>query len=146
METPEITGEHLDLHVAPKLRNRIRLYLVLSLVILGVIIYRLFLNDGTAVYSVGTFFFGIIAGVLFSRMYKISWDENAQKVVSRLDMYGGILLGAYVVFEVVGEYVIRQNFVGPAILTMVLSLAGGALLGRGIGMGRTMVEAVRESL
>jgi uncharacterized membrane protein YqgA involved in biofilm formation len=145
MDTP-VTREHVDQHVPKNLRNRVRTYLALAVIIVVVIGYRLFVDQEDLWYAVLAFVIGSAVGIVVSRMYKIWWDTDAEKVASRLDIYGIVLLVAYVAFELLGEHYIRQTFAGPMILTMILALSGGAVLGRGIGIGRTMFRVLRANI
>ncbi|HVZ75832.1 MAG TPA: hypothetical protein VG934_00995 [Candidatus Paceibacterota bacterium] len=142
----ELTREHLDRHVHSRLRNRVRLYLGISAAIIIAIIYRVIVHGGGVWYPLAVLVIGIVVGSLLSRMYITSWDEDSAKVVSRMDIYGGILLGCYIVFEIAGEHFIRQWFAGPEVLTIILALAGGAVLGRGVGMARNMLAVLRENI
>lgn len=143
---PDITREHLDDHVHPKLRNRVRLYLGISVAIIIAIIYRIIRHGGGVLYPVLALALGLIVGILLSRMFNVSWDKDAEKVVSRVDAYGTIFLVAYIIFEVSGEYFIRQWFEGAEVLTIIISLAGGAVLGRGLGMARKMFQVLRANI
>lgn len=142
----ELTRSHLDEHVHARLRNRVRIYFGLAVVIVLVIAYRLIFEGGNLLYPIVALAVGLVIGVIVSRMFAISWDKDSEKVVSRMDMYGAAFLVAYVLFEITGEYFIRQWFSGPEVLDVILSLAGGAVLGRGIGMGRAMVRVLREHI
>jgi len=145
MET-KLTREHLDAHIDRRLRMRVRLYLGISILIIAAIIYRVAVHGGGVLYPLIALVVGICVGSLLARMYLVSWDKNAAKVVSRIDTYGVVLLVVYVIFEISGEHLIGKWFSGPEILTLVLALAGGAVLGRGIGIGRKMVQVLRTSL
>ncbi len=139
-----ITSEHLQKHVHTKLRKRVRLYIGISIGIIIVIIYRLFVDGGGFVYPLLALLIGLGIGLLLARMFNVSWDEDAEKVVSRMDIYGTSLLILYIIFEMLGEHYIRQWFTGSEVLTIILALAGGAVLGRGLGMSRRMMQVLRE--
>jgi hypothetical protein len=141
----DITRENLDKHVHTRLRTRVRLYLGISLAIIIAISYRIVVHGGGLVYPLLAFVVGLGVGALLSRMFRVSWDKDAEKVVSRIDIYGTVLLVAYIIFELSGEHLIEQWFSGPEVLTIILSLAGGAVLGRGLGMGRKMLQVLREN-
>jgi hypothetical protein len=145
MKTP-VTREHIHEHVPKNLRNRVRIYFAISAIIIVAIVYRLFVDQEDFWYALLAFAIGIIVGIVVSRMYKIWWDTDAEKVASRLDIYGVILLVAYIAFELTGEHYIRQIFAGPMILTMILALSGGAVLGRGIGIGRKMFKVLSANV
>ena len=141
-----ITREHLDQHVHTRLRTRVRLYLGISVAIIIAIIYRVVMHGGGILYPLLALAIGVGVGILFSRMFNVSWDKDAEKVVSRMDVYGTIFLVAYIIFEISGEYFIRQWFGGAEVLTIILSLAGGAVLGRGLGMGKKMLQVLRANI
>ncbi len=142
----QITREHFDLHVDKRLRFRTRLYFVMALILLGVVVYRLFADGGSYWYALAAFLLGGGIGVLFSRMFKIDWDHDARKIVSRLDIYGGILLASYVAFEILSRKYLESQFSGPFALTIVFSLLSGVVIGRGVGMTRTMMRVMREHI
>jgi hypothetical protein len=141
-----VTRAHVNEHIPKALQNRVRIYLLIALIIVCAIMYRLFVDKEDALYALLAFALGAGVGIVVSRMYKIWWDTDAAKVASRLDIYGVILLVAYVIFEITGEHYIRQIFAGPMILTMILALSGGAVLGRGIGIGRKMLSVLRANV
>src|ERR1700739_1977862 len=100
---PEVPREHIGKHVHTRLRRRIQLYLGISILIVLAILYRILVDGGGFLYPLVALVVGIAAGLLFSRMYSVSWDTKAEQVVSRIDMYGAIVLAVYVVFELTGE-------------------------------------------
>jgi uncharacterized membrane protein YraQ (UPF0718 family) len=142
----DITQKHLDQHVHKRLRTRVRMYLGISAVIILAIIYRVIVHGGGVLYPLIALIIGIVIGIFLSRMFKVSWDTNAEKVVSRIDIYGTILLIVYIIVEISGEDLIRHWFSGPEVLTIILAVAGGAVLGRGIGIGRKMLQVLREHI
>ena len=143
---PEVPREHIGKHVHTRLRRRIQLYLGISILIVLAILYRILVDGGGFLYPLVALVVGIAAGLLFSRMYSVSWDTKAEQVVSRIDMYGAIVLAVYVVFELTGEQLIRERYTGPEVWTIILALAGGAVLGRGLAIGRRMMRVLRENI
>jgi hypothetical protein len=142
----EITSEHLEKHVHKRLRNRVRLYLGVSVVLIVVIIYRMLVDGGGFLFPLIALVVGLGIGLLLARMFKVSWDTDAEKVVSRMDIYGTSLLIFYIILEMTGEHYIRQWFTGSEVLTIILALAGGAVLGRGFGMSQSMMRVLRENI
>jgi hypothetical protein len=122
------------------------MYLGISAAIIAVILYRIFAYGGGALYPLIALAVGLCVGLLLARMFAVSWDSDAEKVVSRMDAYGIAFLVVYIIFEVLGEHFIRSWFAGPEVLTVILSLAGGAVLGRGWGMARRMLAVLRENV
>jgi hypothetical protein len=142
----DVTREHLDTYVHRRLRTRVRIYLGISVLIVAAIAYRIIFEGGGFVYPLIALAIGLVIGIAVSRMFSISWDADSEKVVSSMDAYGVAFLVVYVIFELTGEHFIRQWFQGPEVLTVILSLAGGAVLGRGVGMGHRMLEVLREHI
>jgi hypothetical protein len=142
----DITSEHLDQHVHKRLRTRVRLYLGISVVIIIAILYRIIVHGGGILYPLAALAVGLVIGIFLSRMFKVSWDKDAEKVVSRIDIYGVVFIVAYIILESFGENLIRQWFTGPEVLTIILSLVGGAVLGRGLGISRKMMQVLRENI
>ena len=142
----DITREHLDKYVHSRLRTRVRLYLAISAAIVLAIVYRVVVHGGGILYPLIALVIGIVVGVFLSRMFNVSWDKDAEKVVSRIDIYGAVFLIVYVIFELSGEHFIEQWFSGPEVLTVILSLAGGAVLGRGVGMAGKMLRVLRSNI
>lgn len=141
-----LTREHFNTHVNPKLRRNILIYLSISGLIFLVILYRIISAGNSFHYPLLAFAVGLIVGMVVSRMYVISWDKDADRVVSRMDIYGVIFLAAYILFEISSEHFIKQWFRGPLVLTVILSLVGGTLLGRGFGMIKKIVRLLKINI
>jgi hypothetical protein len=138
--------EHLDLYVDRRLRMRVRIYLGLAVVLILFVLYRMFEEGQDFWYTLAALAVGLFAGFLFSRMYKIEWNVEGQKVMSQLDWIGGIVLACYIAFELAGHFFFERYFSGPSVLTLILALAAGAVLGRGLGMARTMIRVLRANI
>jgi len=141
-----IRREHLDLHVDSRLRMRIRMYIGIAVVLILVVAYRMLEESQDFWYTLLALAVGILAGFVFSRMYKIEWNTEGKKVMSRLDAVGGIVLACYIAFELAGHFFFEQYFAGPSALTLILALAAGAVLGRGLGMAHTMLLVLRAHI
>jgi hypothetical protein len=141
-----IGREHIDLHVDSRLRTRIRMYIGIAAVLVVAVAYRMWEEGGNFWYTLAALAVGMFAGFLFSRMYKIEWNKEGRKVMSRLDSIGGVVLACYIAFEIAGHLFFDQYFSGPSALTLILALAAGAVLGRGLGMARTMMHVLRENV
>jgi hypothetical protein len=112
----------------------VRLYLVISIVMLAVVAVDTALT-GTSAIPVGVgLLVGVVVGAFVSRMYRLDWDQSASQVVSRIDKIGAAILVAYIVFAIsrswlVGSFV-ERSAVGPVGLGIVC----GIMLGRVVGM------------
>src|SRR5579862_7983779 len=87
-------------HLDKRLRFRLRLYFLITLILFGILIYDI--ARGALRFDYG--FLGLLAGagvgIISSRMFHTSWDKDAKKVISRLDTFGFGILLLYIVFEI----------------------------------------------
>ena len=141
-----IGRRHLEENVDSRLRTRIRLYIGIALVLIAVVLFRMWEEGGNSWYTLTALLVGLVAGFVFSRMYKISWDKDGRKVMSQLDWIGGVVLACYIAFEIGGHFFFDYYFTGSSVLTLILALASGAVLGRVLGMARTMIRVLRANL
>src|SRR6478735_1895275 len=93
-------------HIDKRLRFRLRLYFFISLVLIAVLVFNIGRGTLRIESGITALLIGIGLGIMTSRMFRISWDKDAQKVVSRLDMYGIIILIGYVLFEIFREKIV----------------------------------------
>lgn len=125
--------EHARGHISPKLRRSLRMFLVVSAVLLLAVIFEA-VRYHASFWQVGL---GLVAGVLigtvFSRMYKLSWDEDAQHVVSRIDIYGVVVLVAYVAFDLLRENLVHVFTHNEGVPAISLALLAGGMYGRTVG-------------
>ncbi len=143
---PDISHTHLHKHVDKGLLWRLYIYFGLSVLILSAIIYRMIVTPGGFLFALLALVAGVIIGTLVSRMYKMSWDKKARKIIFQVDIYGFLILAAYVAFEILGERYIHESFQGAQVFTIILSLAGGAMFGRGVGMTKNIARLLDKHI
>lgn len=80
-QTRELTKQHID----NKLRNKMIVYFVVSLIMLGVMIYEITIDGVDAWMALLAMVIGLGLGSITHRIFHISWHEDEQKVVSRVD-------------------------------------------------------------
>lgn len=86
---------------------------------------------------------GVIAGVISSRMYKITWDENEAEVIGKIDIYGAVILILFILFEVNRNSIAMLFASGESFGSVGLTLITGALFGRIFGTSRKILSIVR---
>lgn len=77
---------------------------------------------------------GLGVGYAFSRIFKLGWHADTQKVVMSLDKMSFVLIGAYVAFRVFGEQLLGNYIHGPALSAFSFALLSGILIGRFISI------------
>ena len=122
-------------HTDKSLMFRLRLFLTISLILLGIIIYDLIVGKITfslAVLGIGV---GIIIGLIAGRMFKIHWHEDKKKVVSKLDVLGIGILILYIFFEIFRGKIFGVLLQDSQTWTFTFAFFSGTMFGRFLTMG-----------
>ncbi len=123
------------LHTDKSLLFKLRLFLVISLVLLGIIIYDLILQEINLPLAAIGIGIGIAVGLVAGRMFKIHWHEEKKKIASRIDMWGIVIIVLYIGFELLRERLF-SNWVNGSVLTaFTFAFFSGTMFGRFITMG-----------
>lgn len=134
----------LSHHIDKKIRIRFRIYFILSIVMLTVVGYDLFKNIFSLEFAFVGILIGIGGGIISSRMNHLSWNHDAQKIVSRLDMFGTIILVAYIVFAIFRTKLILYFVHGPVVGAISFSIIAGIMIGRVLGTRGKILQILRE--
>ena len=92
--------KHLNIrdYISKRLVTQLRLYTILFFVMLGVVVYEVFLGSISIFLAFVGFLIGFGVGVLVSRMIHLSWDEDSNMVIGRMDWIGAVILIIYFIF------------------------------------------------
>lgn len=140
LSRPRSTQKHVD----KKLRNRLRLYLVISIALLAVVLYDIVVGIVPLLLAFIGMAIGGVVGILASRMYHLSWDHDGKKVVSRMDVFGIVILVLYIASALVRRQVIGYFVHGPAIGGVSFALVTGIMFGRVFGMRGRIIKVLKE--
>ncbi len=147
MELEEtILHEDLRGYVDNRLKVRLGFYILLSIIILGFVVYHILIDDVTSIYTGLALIIGCVLGIIVSRMFKIQWDENVGKVISNLDVYGVIILLIYITFELLRYKIVEYFIQGPSVAAISLSLLGGIMIGRVLGIHRKILTEIKDNV
>lgn len=137
-------AEHIKNNASKKLRMNLRILAIVYLILFAVTVYSI-INAHAIIWQVVLgLAIGIAAGLVSSRMYKISWDNDEAKVIGRIDIYGVIVLVLFITFELnrnnIANLFASKGSLGAIGLTMIT----GALFGRIIGTSGRIIHIVRS--
>ena len=138
--TPVLLHEKVD----GRIKIRLWIYFFVALAVSGTIIYHLISGQGYVIPTCLTFLVGAGLGNIVSRIYKISWDHGAKKVISRLDDLGIVILILYIVFEISRETIVGFFVQGPAVVGLGLALFDGLMVGRVLGIRGKIKEIFEQ--
>lgn len=122
-------------NVHKKLIFRQRLFLLIALVLLIISIINIASGKINIILSAGGLLTGTAIGLALSRMFKILWHPEQEKVISRLDTLGVILLVVYIAIDVEKSWIFGHWLSGAILSAFGLIFLTGLLLGRFLGTG-----------
>jgi hypothetical protein len=128
------------------------MYLIVTIVIFAAIVIEVLAGRfGLALALIGVCI-GLLVGIIVSRSYRLSWDEETNNVIGRIDWIGAILLVCYLVFVFTKSYFAGFYVQGAALFAVVLGITAGTMLGRVLGTRRGInkllktLETYRQSM
>jgi len=117
-------------HVEKRLIRRLRIYLIVSLVIFAAIIIEVLEGRFGLALALTGVLIGLVVGIIVSRTRQLSWDEETNTVIGRIDWIGAILLVCYLVFVFTKSYFAGFYVQGAALFAVILGIIAGTMLGR----------------
>jgi hypothetical protein len=131
-------------HIDKKLRFRVRLYSLISLVMLAIVLYEIFIKILPLPFAVVGIFVGLFIGIITARQRHLSWDKDAKKIVSRLDVIGIIILVLYLIFVIMRSRLIGIFVAAPMVGAVGFSITAGVMIGRVVGTRNAIIEILKE--
>jgi hypothetical protein len=110
----------------------------------GIVLYDIFQNTLPLEFAVIGILIGLGIGIISARMRHLSWDKDAKKIVSRLDVVGVIILVLYMAFVIVRSRLIGIFVAAPVVGAVGFSITAGVMLGRVIGTRNAIIEILKE--
>ena len=131
-------------HVHPKLRRNIRLFILMSVIMIliagaDLAAGTLSLNMAIAGTAVGT-----LVGFASSRIFHLSWDKDGSTVVSRIDTVGWVILILYIAFEVARASIFQVLFDAGSSTAVFFIFVGAAMIARVLGIRGRIFQILRD--
>ncbi len=130
--------------VHKRLRIRLTIYFIVSILVLGISVFHVISDNASPILSAVGLVLGMIAGIVFSRMQKISWDEKASQVIGAFDAVGIVFLVLYILFEVFRNAIVARFVSGPSLVAVSFALLAGLMYGRVMGTKGKIKEVFEE--
>ncbi|VVB75131.1 Uncharacterised protein [uncultured archaeon] len=127
-----------------KLRMRMALFAIIILALLVLITYDIFMGAINAPLALAGILIGILVGFFAGRMFNITWHEESNKVVSRMDWIGIIVLVIYMIFAIFRTQIFSAWVSGPAAGAFGFCVIAGTLIGRFWSMRRKTIRILRK--
>lgn len=134
----------INKHVDKKLRNKLRMYFVISAALIVAVSYEIITGVVGFPFVLAGMAIGILLGFIVARVFHISWDHDAKQTISRLDILGGVILALYVVFAIFRAKIIGSFVHGQAIGGVSISITTGIMIGRMLGIRGRIIQVLKE--
>jgi uncharacterized membrane protein len=85
-------------NIDSRIIKRLRIYLLVMFILLVVIVFEVLNGRFSILFSISGIFMGLLIGIIVSRVYNLSWDEETNNVIGKIDWIGAVILVCYLIF------------------------------------------------
>ena len=112
-------------YVDKKIKRLLIGFFILMLIFIGIALYQLIIGKVSILWSIIWLVGGFLIGAIVWRAFKVLWDEKQEKVITRLDTIGIIILLLFVVLRVSERRMVWQRLDEvPAHTLLLISTLG----------------------
>lgn len=122
--------KHLDV----KLARRIRFLTIILCVMTAVLFYNVYISHIRFLLVFAGMSLGGAVGFLAGRMFLLKWHEQESKIISKIDILGGVVLVVYVAVSILRSWIFAHWFRGLILTSFTFSFVEGAMIGRLLSM------------
>lgn len=145
MATKNKSRRHLiRKHVHSKLLIQLRIFFGIALVMFLIVGYDIWENILSIPLAMVGILVGLVAGFLVGKFYGIKWHEDTQKIVTRMDRLGFIVIVLYVGFSIFRRQIFGQFIHGPALTAVTFASVGGVMTGRLMAIWEKINRILKE--
>jgi multisubunit Na+/H+ antiporter MnhE subunit len=112
---------------------------------LVVIAFEVLRGNFSIQWAFGGIIIGLVIGTIVSRMYKLSWDEETNTIISNVDIIGAVILVGYLIWELTKSQFLGYWIDGNTLFAVILGITAGSMLARVLTNKRNM-EEIMEAL
>lgn len=127
-----------------RIKSQLIFYFLIFLGFLGIAIFQIISNRVGILFPAVGLLFGISIGIFAARVFHISWDHNAGKVIARLDILGITIFLLCLAIEFIQEQYLAYFVQGPLVLTVSFAVFAGVMLGRLLGIRQRVREVLEH--
>ncbi len=131
-------------HLDKKLARRMRILTIILCVMTGVLVYNMYISHIRFLLVFLGVVLGCIVGFLAGRMFLIKWREEDSKIISNIDLLGGIVLAIYITVSIARSWIFAHWFKGLILTSFTFSFIEGAMIGRLLSMRFNIKKILSE--
>ncbi len=144
MEESSRNNAEVMKHFNPRLRRSLRIYLIVGFAIMIYVILSTIKNGANPLDVLVGLVVGVVIGIFFARIFKISWDSEAEEVMYRIDAVGIILIVIFIIFDFTRGSIVANFVSGPNVGPTSFAVLAGCFYGRVFGSRRSIITILRE--
>lgn len=127
-----------------KLIFRLRMFAVLFAAMAALIIYDVSENIIEVPLAIAGIALGLVVGFTVGYLANIIWHPETNKVMTRIDRAGIVILVLYLSFSFSRKWLFGHWIHGPALTAFCFSIASGVTLGRLLSMRFQIRQILKE--
>lgn len=142
MVIKNLSKQFLDKH----LYSRLRVLIFISIALVIATLYEVTVAGFSILIALSCLIFGFLVGIIVSRMYHLSWDDDKDQVISNMDWIGAIIFISYLIF-IFGRSIIVGYWVqGTEYFGIIISITAGVMIGRISGTKHSIIKIKKDLL
>ncbi len=130
-------------HVHPTLQRRIRMFMVMSAVMLAIVLFDIARGTLAIEWALLSLVIGALVGFISSRIFHLSWNQDGNRVVGRIDKIGWFVLAAYIIFEIARSFLF-QEWLPESATAITFAFVASALVSRVFGLRGRIIRILTE--
>jgi membrane associated rhomboid family serine protease len=130
-------------NIDSRIIKRLRIYLLVMFILLVVIVFEVLNGRFSILFSISGIIIGLLIGIIVSRVYNLSWDEEANNVIGKIDWIGAVILVCYLIFIFTKTQLLGYWVQGNSLFAMVLGITAGTMLGRVMSTERGIKKVLK---
>ncbi|PKL66297.1 MAG: hypothetical protein CVV28_11495 [Methanobacteriales archaeon HGW-Methanobacteriales-1] len=130
-------------NIDSRIIKRLRIYLLVMFILLVVIVFEVLNGRFSILFSISGIFMGLLIGIIVSRVYNLSWDEETNNVIGKIDWIGAVILVCYLIFIFTKTQLLGYWAHGNSLFALVLSITAGTMLGRVLSTERGIKRVLK---
>ena len=129
--------------VDKKLIFKLRLFIILFTGMLSISIYEALQSYISIGWAIAGFIAGAAIGLLIGWGANVIWHEEANKVITKMDILSGVILVVYIIFAILRRWIFRHWFSGNELSAFIFCLSSGVMMGRFLSIRRQVVKILK---
>ena len=131
-------------HIHKRLRIQLLIFALVTIVMLGIVIFDVFTNALSSSLSIVGIGIGLIVGFIVGKMYIIKWHEETEKVMVSMDRTSVIIIILYIAFRVFEKSLFSPYIDSSMLGAFTFSVLAGIMFGRFLSMRIKTKKVLKE--